>query len=200
MSESWATFEIQSNQAGATQGLNPQSVITGEANRVDVDGGGSFWTTAQLPQPFIPPSGYRESFGGTAPQYSYVKKVIGMMEIGAAPIASVPGGLHAGIAAYNSEPGEYFWIINGEAWSNGGFAPIIKVSQPFPNGPWGRQAPPSYLQFGSAAGATIGALSGIKEAVHVHVEYGYPLQNPYTKSFSSHPPTTRTRFRTGSTN
>lgn len=171
--------ELNSNQDNASLGLPPAFVQTGEANRIVVNGGGSNWTSDPLPVPIIPPSGHGPTSGiGSFPSWPYVYKVIGMAEgqpaLEAPPPASVPVGPHAGIFAYASETGEYFWQISGVAFSNG----LVSPMQPVQSGTAGRISRPDQLAWSNDAGTAL-ATGASPSFAHVHIEYRYPRINPY---------------------
>lgn len=172
-------FELQSTQPNASLGLPLGWTVSGEANRIAVSGGGAFYTSARLPVPLIPPSGHGPSAGsGSFPPHPYVFKVIGMVEGVQSPPApaSVPVGPHAGVFAYASETGEYFWQINGIAFSNAISPPI----EPEQGGSAGRTSRPDRLNWSNDAGSALtGALQGPPFFGHFHVEYKYPRINPY---------------------
>ena len=179
MAQHAVCFELAGNRNAGSLGINPQSVITGEVNDLGINGAGPIYTSNALPWPIIPPSahGPQALAPAVGPVNTYTYKVTGMVATAAGP--PVPAGPQAGVYCYVSNGDEYFWVVNGVAFSNGVVAPVHRIGPAFLSG---RLSPDEILEFSADAGAALQAAlaPGNAVAAHLHLEWRYPLLNPYS--------------------
>lgn len=178
MAEHVAVFEAQSNRWNGTLGLPLSMVTTLDASGVSVSGGNDdFNTDGALPVPLIHPSGYGPTNSAAAPPdiYTACTKAIGMVQNGGvAP--PIPAGAHAGVFTQLSRTGEYFWNVNGVAATNGATSTIEPVGN---SALAGRVTRDQRLRWTSDAGVALAAAAADPVLFHGHLEYRYPVANPY---------------------